>query len=64
MKIKLKEINKQKYCLKCKKITEIEMRGLDGFCCECLKDKIHTKLFTLNPKVKVDTNKEGKIRKR
>ena len=59
--IKLRKHNSKKFCLKCGKIRDINMRNLDGFCSECLKNNIHTKLFTLNPKVKVkDIGNENK----
>jgi len=47
--IKLKPLNLKKYCLNCKEIVKIELRGLDGF---CPNENCRRKLFTLNPKTK------------
>jgi len=40
--IKLRKINRMKYCLNCEKIVEIVMKGLEGYCPFCGK-----KLFTM-----------------
>jgi len=38
--IKLRRLNKKKYCINCKEIVEIKMEGLDGFC-PC-KEKLYS----------------------
>ena len=50
--IKLRDVNRMKFCIDCKEIVEIEMRNLDGFCSRCLEKDVRKKLFTLNPKTK------------
>ena len=35
--IKLRRINKKKYCIPCREIVEVDMNGLDGFCPLCKK---------------------------
>lgn len=39
--IKLRRINRKKYCATCREIVEIEMRGLDAFCPFC-KEKLYS----------------------
>jgi len=39
--IKLKKLNRIKYCLRCKEMVEIVMIGRDGYCPEC-DDKLYT----------------------
>ena len=41
--IKLKRTNKRKYCVTCKKVVEINMKGLNGYCPYCSE-----KLYTMN----------------
>lgn len=41
--IKLRELNKKKYCIDCGRIVEIEMIELDGFCPIC-----RTQLYTID----------------
>lgn len=47
--IKLRRINKKKYCVDCKEIVEIKMKGTKGYCIFCGK-----KLYN------IDTRKEAK----
>ena len=39
--IKLRRLNKKKYCLACRETVEIDMKGLDGFCPLC-KEKLYS----------------------
>ncbi len=41
--MKLKPLNKMKYCINCREVVEINIKGLSGFCLECNK-----RLFTMS----------------
>ena len=58
--IKLRRVNRKRFCSKCGMIMEIKMKGLDGFCCGCLEKNINTRLFTLNSKIKNTSQNENK----
>lgn len=46
--IKLKRVNKDKYCMNCKEVVEITMKGTEGYCPFC-----KTKLYSTDTRGKV-----------